>query len=220
MSERNIFIGDIQGCYDEFTQLLQKVDYNDAQDNLYLVGDVINRGPKSHLMLDYLLAHPAVKVVMGNHEYHFLDWLGDDNRDPNSSFSKLYQQLEPKLLDYLDMFSSWPFYYETDNWIMVHAGCWPERELKDTDPLLLCSMREIEIEGINQAWYDFYKGEKLVIFGHWARRGLIDREKVKGLDSGCVYGKELSAYILEGNQFISTPAKQMWYDPIKKCENW
>ena len=40
------FVGDLQGCYDELQLLLERVDFNTAQDKLYLVGDLVERGDK------------------------------------------------------------------------------------------------------------------------------------------------------------------------------
>ena len=220
MTERTIFIGDIQGCFDEFIHLLQKCNYNEINDTLYLAGDVINRGPKSKEVLDYLCDHPDVGVVRGNHEHYFLKWLDLSEKDSSGSFNKCYQQLESDIKKYKELMSSWPYFIEDDNWLMVHAGCWPNLHPKDTEVKLLCNMREIEFEGKNAAWFEFYEGQKTVIFGHWAQKGIVNLPLIKGLDSGCVYGNSLSAYILEENRIISTPALRMWYDPIKKCENW
>ena len=43
----NYAIGDIQGCYGEFIDLLQKIEFDPEEDKLWLVGDLVNRGPNS-----------------------------------------------------------------------------------------------------------------------------------------------------------------------------
>lgn len=53
------FIGDIQACFDEFKLLLEQVNFDHQQDNLYLVGDLIGRGPKPKETLDFLIAHQS-----------------------------------------------------------------------------------------------------------------------------------------------------------------
>lgn len=66
-------MGDIHGCFDEFKMLLTKVAFNHQTDQLYLVGDLINRGPKSLEVMRYLLAHQdSIFPVLGNHDLSYL----------------------------------------------------------------------------------------------------------------------------------------------------
>ena len=51
-------------------------------------------------------------------------------------------------------------------------------------------------------WDDFYRGDKRVVFGHWARRGLVVQKHCIGLDTGCVYGGQLSAWIAEEDRVV------------------
>ncbi len=65
-------IGDIQGSYNEFRRLLDLINFN-AKDKLWLVGDIVNRGPDSLLLLRFLRAmNDAVIAVLGNHDLHLL----------------------------------------------------------------------------------------------------------------------------------------------------
>ncbi|WP_299490772.1 symmetrical bis(5'-nucleosyl)-tetraphosphatase [uncultured Shewanella sp.] len=69
----NYYIGDIQGCFDELTLLLDKVNFNPSKDTLWLVGDLIARGPKSLETLNFVKSlDNAAHCVLGNHELHFL----------------------------------------------------------------------------------------------------------------------------------------------------
>ncbi len=66
-------MSDIHGCFDEFIALLDKVNFNAQEDRLYLVGDLINRGPKSLKVMQYLLEHEASMFpVLGNHDLSYL----------------------------------------------------------------------------------------------------------------------------------------------------
>ncbi|MEH6579608.1 MAG: symmetrical bis(5'-nucleosyl)-tetraphosphatase [Amphritea sp.] len=65
-------IGDIQGCYTEFKALLEKVNFS-SDDQLWVAGDMVNRGPESLATLRHLMAMgDQAKVVLGNHDLHLL----------------------------------------------------------------------------------------------------------------------------------------------------
>ena len=62
-------IGDIQGCFKPFRQLLEKIEFNPKNDQLWLVGDLVNRGKESLEVLEYLYSiKDSVKIVLGNHD--------------------------------------------------------------------------------------------------------------------------------------------------------
>ena len=66
-------MGDIHGCFDEFQGLLESINFDHQKDRLYLVGDLINRGPDSLAVMEYLLAHQdSILPVLGNHDLSYL----------------------------------------------------------------------------------------------------------------------------------------------------
>ncbi|MGI9323220.1 MAG: fructose-bisphosphatase class III [Pseudomonadales bacterium] len=65
-------LGDLQGCYDELMQLLEQVRFDPAADELWLVGDLVNRGPDNRKVMDLLLSLPNITAVLGNHDLHFM----------------------------------------------------------------------------------------------------------------------------------------------------
>tara|TARA_B110001452_G_scaffold226176_1_gene200460 strand:- start:916 stop:1725 length:810 start_codon:yes stop_codon:yes gene_type:complete len=125
------FIGDIQACFDEFELLLKQVNFDHQQDNLYLVGDLIGRGPKPKETLDYLIAHQSsVHPVLGNHDLHFLAVAHNIKANkPNDNFTPLLESAE--LNDYIDYLRKQPLirYLDDEELILCHAGLSPQWSL-------------------------------------------------------------------------------------------
>jgi serine/threonine protein phosphatase 1 len=71
---RTYLISDVHGCYDQFVALLDRVSFG-SRDTLYLMGDMIDRGPKSDAMVNWLVheAGSNVHLMLGNHEYMMLE---------------------------------------------------------------------------------------------------------------------------------------------------
>ena len=66
-------VGDIQGCFEPFQCLLEKVKFNPDKDRLWSVGDLINRGPGNIAVLRWFYAHrDNVTMVLGNHDLHLM----------------------------------------------------------------------------------------------------------------------------------------------------
>ncbi|MFU8798062.1 MAG: symmetrical bis(5'-nucleosyl)-tetraphosphatase [Gammaproteobacteria bacterium] len=65
-------IGDIQGCFDPLQRLLKKINFDPTHDHLWLVGDLVNRGSQSLAVLRFLKSLSSVRIVLGNHDLHFL----------------------------------------------------------------------------------------------------------------------------------------------------
>lgn len=214
---RTIFIGDIQGCFDEWMQLLEKLNYQPEKDELILLGDVLNRGPKSKDVMKYLLKHPKIKTVMGNHEYYYIRHL--EKIKVRKSFHALDKELKSMREKVLKYLKKLPMYLESDDWMAVHAGLEPGRHPSVTDARFLCTVRQVDLNGESRPWFEMYNNKKWVVFGHWAVRGLVQKNRVRGLDTGCVYGGSLTAWIYPDDQLVSVPALKVHHDPFKGKSN-
>ena len=118
-------IGDIQGCFDALMQLLDKTGFNSSRDRLWLVGDLVNRGPQSLEVLRHVkgLGDAAV-VVLGNHDLHLImqdAGYGRSNREDTLG-PVLFAQDREELLQWL---RSCPLFHVEHEYAMVHAGLLP-----------------------------------------------------------------------------------------------
>ena len=98
-------IGDLQGCYDPFRHLLDEIDFEPGKDTLWLVGDLVNRGPKSLKTLRFVKSlGDSVVTVLGNHDLHLLA-LAAGQTHFGQRFETLQKTLEAadrdELLDWL-----------------------------------------------------------------------------------------------------------------------
>ena len=135
----NYAIGDIQGCYKEFKLALKKVNFNLEEDYLWLVGDLINRGPDSLKLLKYIYKiKERTHIVLGNHDLHFLAcFYGQRKLAKADTISKLMQS--KKSLKYAKFLMEQPLIFKKEivfknkskKVIMVHAGIPPNLSLEN-----------------------------------------------------------------------------------------
>ncbi len=208
MGSRTIVIGDIHGCYDELMALLEKVDLG-ASDRVVSVGDLIAKGPKSREVLELFMTDARFSTVIGNHDLALRrHWNGEDI-DLKPAQKEAHKELKAGKEAYTNFLNRLPFMIDLGTHLVVHAGLRPNVELYSQTTGDLTRLRTL---GPNREsdegtpWYHAYYGDKTVLFGHWPapepRRG----KKAIGLDTGCVYGYNLTAYIIEMDEFVSVPA--------------
>ncbi len=71
-------MSDIHGMYDKFIQMLELIKFN-KDDELYILGDIFDRGDKPIDILEHIIAHKNIHLILGNHEDMFLDWYNYGN---------------------------------------------------------------------------------------------------------------------------------------------
>lgn len=135
-------VGDVQGCFDDLQRLLERLNFEPEEDQLWFTGDLVNRGPKSLETLRFVreLGDSAISVL-GNHDLHLI------------AVAEGFQPLKPK--DTLQPILDAPDAAELLEWLrlrpllhfdrqlgylLVHAGLAPEWDLKKS---LACA-REVE----------------------------------------------------------------------------
>ena len=193
-------IGDIHGSYDRLKTLMDKIPIDFSRDTLVFIGDYIDRGPNSVEVVDYLMQLknrvPGVIFLKGNHEDMLDKFINGDDRFTyllnggqqtlDSYLTKPVQSdFYPIPPDHMDFFKSLRLFYETEEFIFVHAGLRPRVLLESQKPQDLLWIRDKFIS----TKYDF---GKRVIFGHTPlKKPLVEPNKI-GIDTGAVYGNALT----------------------------
>ncbi len=236
MDKRRIYIGDIQGCREELERLLEKLRFDPTGDEVHPVGDFVNRGPDSAGTLRVCKSIGA-GGVLGNHDVHLLR-VAHKTRPigQRDTFQDVLQADDREALT--AWLAARPIVRAFRNVILVHAGLnptWadPIRTLKGLDPLLdspelefAIFVRHCDARGNRPAkdwpippepfrpWHSYWpmnsNEKRTVVFGHWARAGLVQSSQLRGLDTGCVWGGELTAWIEQENRLVQVPAQRSY----------
>jgi diadenosine tetraphosphatase ApaH/serine/threonine PP2A family protein phosphatase len=207
---RTLVVGDLHGCYDELTALTARVGLG-ASDRLVCVGDLVVKGEKSREVLELFMSDRRYSSVLGNHDRALLEyWQGArSKRDLKPSQLECAKQLGKGRKAYAAYLASLPGYLDLGTHVVVHAGLRPgvplaEQKLDDLTALRTLGRERESRDGT--PWYEVYDGEKTALFGHWPASEPRRGPRAIGLDTGCVYGYRLTAYVVETGEFHSVPA--------------
>lgn len=241
---RTIIVGDIHGCISEFSALLNKLELCD-DDQLYSVGDIIDKGPDP-LGCIRLAMKLKVQSVKGNHEDKCIRWLKHEMNRINTGKSNpmlSVSEEEKKLYSSLsDSEASWlcslplSINIEKFNTIIIHGGFLPrmpiERQLLKKEKEII-RLRYVDENGKfvgilnscdrpegSRLWSEAYDGPANIVYGHMSYENYdvrIDNKnngvKCVGIDTACVLGGKLTAYILEEESFIQVQAEKQYALP-------
>lgn len=250
----NYLVGDLQGCRDALQRLLEKIGFSPSRDRLWLLGDLVNRGPQSLAILRLLRSlDGAATCLLGNHDLHLLAVAagGRTTRDGDTLDDILDA---PDRLALIDWLRHQHMACSAHGWLMVHAGVVPQWDVAQTlelageveallrsdelaaflhimygdeplrwDPSLVGAVRlrfiinvltrirlvttdgtlELTLkDGAHGApagflpWFEA-PGRRTqgvpIAFGHWSALGLVNRPDLLSLDTGCVWGRALTA---------------------------
>ncbi len=145
-------IGDIQGCYDSLLTLLDHIQFDDRRDRLWLVGDIVNRGPESLAVLRFIRSlHQTPRITLGNHDLHLLGLLFSTkatSRDEDTLEAILKAPDRDEIGDWL-RHQQILYFDSTLNVVMTHAGIPPIWPLKQAQKYAA------ELENVLQG--DFFK---------------------------------------------------------------
>jgi len=204
-----IVVGDIHGCCKSFQFLLEEKIGISRSDQIYLLGDYIDRGPSSKQVIDYIMnLHTQgyqVYALRGNHEEmlinayihqgstNYMLWMMNGGETTFESYQiESYLHTGEAALnelpeDHLSFMRRLPYYYKLEDYILVHAGInfMADEPLQDTQSMVWCRDCENDL---------FRSGGRIVVHGHTP----IPLEEIElhsqkrhlsqmNLDAGCVY---------------------------------
>jgi bis(5'-nucleosyl)-tetraphosphatase (symmetrical) len=227
---RRIFIGDVQGCLEQMESLLGAVAYGPG-DHLYCVGDLVNRGPDSLGVLRRARALDA-HAVLGNHDLKLLRIAaGAASPSRGDRLQAIFAAPDrDRLLDWLaaqpvlrvepdvvvvhgGLDPTWAdlprVAADVNASVGAHVRGRSDPRIEFATEVRYCDAsgrrppEDVPPPGPPFApWDRFYRGPRTVVFAHWARRGLVVLPRLRGLDTGCVYGGALTAWIAEEDRIV------------------
>lgn len=256
-------IGDIQGCFSSLQQLLVQLRFDPKQDRLWFVGDLVNRGPDSLLVLRYIkgLGSSAV-TVLGNHDL-FLLAIDAGLASPRAKDTIQDILAAPDRNELISWLRHQRLFYREGPLVMVHAGLLPQWSIEEAGTLarevetalrgttcdqllralypsnhlqwsptltgatrlatitkVLTRLRTCTADGAMESSYSgppdqapagfvpwFHiparkSADTTIVCGHWAALGLHVGDGVLSIDSGCVWGRHLTAVRLDDRQIF------------------
>ena len=219
-------VGDVHGCFAELQRLLAELEVAPA-DRLISVGDFVDRGPDSRAVWRFLQDRPNTVVVCGNHE----------RKHVRGVLSYSQQIVRLQLGDEYADFRAWaaelPYWFETDELVVVHGGFEAGVPLAEQrEDVLSSTMGGAKYldRKYGGDWTERYDGEKTVVFGH---RVVGDApvwftDRTVGIDTGACHGGTLSALVVPGFTAHSVPAARdywreervRWQVPVLRSLDW
>lgn len=211
---RSIFIGDVHGCVRELAALLSRLAVG-ADDQTWFVGDLVGRGPDPRGVLR-LVREIRGQAVRGNHEERLLEARAARRRhEPgprlNAAQALLYASLSEEDWEQLTA-APYTLAVPEHGIRVAHAGLVPGVALEAQAVAHLTRLRSIRADGTpsdrldGTPWAELWRGPEHVVFGHDALSGLQLHEHATGLDTGCVYGGRLTAFVLPRGAPVPPPA--------------
>ncbi len=259
-------VGDLQGCFYSFRSLLEIISFDKDVDELWLVGDIVNRGMNSLEVIEWCYEHQKnIKLVLGNHDLHFLSIaLSIKSPSKKDTLSKVLSS--PRLSLFVEWLISTPLIQKNLNYVMSHAGLhpsWslnkaielsnsfceslykdPEHTLKsmygnepkswsndlnkrdqhrmtvNTMTRMRCLNKSEQLDfkykgSLNdipknlKPWFCFdteRHSNETLITGHWSAIGYYEHTLGFCLDTGCVWGGQLTALSLDTKKIFSVKA--------------
>jgi len=222
-----VIYGDVHGCLEEWEDLRKQIPKNSFEIS---VGDILDKGPYPVEALRYAKKN-NIFTIMGNHEYKHIRKYWGRNVKLDEDQQKVYPKLKQEDFDFIE---SMPFFLKLNKLTIVHAGI-TNRIYLSNPPLnimtLLLFLRDVDenekflpLNHNNpnaKYWADTYNGhEGFVVYGHNPFKEVKRNKFSIGIDTACVYGNKLTAYVIKNTlkpwegEIIQVKAKKQYSVPL------
>jgi serine/threonine protein phosphatase 1 len=190
---------DLHGCIDTFRYTFEEVICPDESDEIYFIGDFINKGPDSKGVLDYVFhlieSGYKIRAVRGNHEQLLLNAINDKTTVEDFIIKGGLETLESFKVStvdeipdhYIEFINKLPFYIELEDFIVVHAGFNYSASDPFSDSYSMLHTRDFVVDPEKTRY-------KTIIHGHYATplqeilHNVMEKRNYKlNIDNGCVY---------------------------------
>lgn len=217
MDNRIIAIGDVHGCAWELENLLAYLQPK-PQDQVVLLGDLINRGPDSHRVLKIAREVKAISLL-GNHEWRLLNYYRMNDADILKSYDRYtVEDLTDEDWDYIARMKLTHYSAKYDT-VFVHAGFLPKIPWQKQTVSVFTDVQVVDANNQPRRrsespdsphWSDLWEGPPFVVYGHTPRKQPSTKPWSIGLDTACVFGGHLSAYVLPEKKIYQVKARRAY----------
>ncbi|MGB9951501.1 metallophosphoesterase family protein [Haloarcula marismortui] len=182
-------VGDIHGCRPTLERLLNRLDPT-TDELVVFVGDLVRKGPDSAGVIDIVRQTPNFRTVRGNNEQKLIDG----------------RKSIPSLTDDdLSWIASLPVAISWADSLVVHGGVDHRKPIAEHELTELLNMRSLVPDGSYDRpyWFETRRDRPRIFFGHTVLSEPFETPNAVGLDTGCVYGGQLTAYQCSTGDFIT-----------------
>lgn len=182
-------VGDVHGCRETLERLLDELAPTD-DDLVVFVGDLVRKGPDSKGVLDIVRERPNLLSVRGNNEQKLVD--GRKSIDTLTAADDDYVESLPVAI-------SW------DDALVVHGGIDHRKPVVEHTLTELLNNRSLVPDGSYERpyWFETRRESPRVFFGHTVLAEPFVTDHAVGLDTGCVYGGQLTAYDYRADDLVT-----------------
>jgi protein phosphatase len=238
-------IGDIHGCHRELVELLTRLGYEVGTDGLtatpppsrraLFLGDLVDRGPATPAVLRLVMsmvAEGAALCIPGNHEVKLMRALNGKSVTTTHGLAQSLEQLAAEPPEFSKEVAAFidglvgHYVLDEGRLVVAHAGLPEQMQGRASG-----AVRSVALYGdttgetdeyglpVRYPWADDYRGNAVVVYGHTPVPEAVWLNKTICIDTGCVFGGQLTALRYPERELVSVPAHEIYYEPARPLQD-